>query len=260
MLSSKVLLFVIAGCLVQSATSFRPSTAGVQPVHTTGVELSAEAVSSPSVASSRKEFLNETSLLSPETNTFAIPPEQLVERAKEILAPPIRLGTQDDGECLAENFEFCAAVVGPIGRDEYIQALASFRLEDCFELTPNFYGFSVDPLQPNRVWFFNRVQATHSKAAFLGAKPTGKEIICPPQVHHMDLNEEGKVVEYGFYTADRRQGNTGGLGGAFAFMYGVGKPLPIPECRPYKRSWQFRVLNLLGWLGRRLQKNKEQAK
>lgn len=48
------------------------------------------------------------------------------------------------------------------------------------------------------------------------------------------------------YPIDRRVGNTGGLGGAFGFFYGVGRPLPIPECRPYSRSWQFKALNLLG--------------
>ena len=30
----------------------------------------------------------------------------------------------------------------------------------------------------------------------------------------------------GFYTVDRRQGNTGGLGGAFGYFYGTGNPLP----------------------------------
>ena len=40
--------------------------------------------------------------------------------------------------------------------------------------------------------------------------------------------------------------NTGGLGGAFGYFYGVGKPLPIPECQPYKPSMRFRLLNALG--------------
>ena len=39
----------------------------------------------------------------------------------------------------------------------------------------------------------------------------------------------------------------GALGGAFAFFYGVGKPLPIPECQPYKPSLQLRML---GWVSR----------
>lgn len=199
-------------------------------------------------------FLNEKDLL--EKSSFPIPEEKLMERAKEVLSPKIGLGTKDGGECLADDFEFCAAVVGPIGKKEYLNALGTFKLEDAFDITPNFYGMSVDPMQPNRVWFMNRVMGIH-KGTFMGAKPTGNKIVYPPQVHHIDFSEDGKVKEYGFYTADRRQGNTGGLGGAFGFMYGVGKPLPIPECKPYTPSMRFRMLNLVGRVAQKFKKEKE---
>jgi len=199
-------------------------------------------------------FVDEELLL--RNNKFPITPEALIERAKEILSPDIGIGTKDGGKCLADNFEFVAAVIGPINKEEYLNALGSFKLEDAFDITPRFFGMSVDPIQPNRVWFFNRVKGIHT-GEFMGAKPTGKEIIYPPQIQHMDFNEEGNLIEYGFYTADRRQGNTGGLGGAFGFMYGVGKPLPIPECQPYKRSFRFRMLNAIGQLGQKLKRNKK---
>jgi hypothetical protein len=199
------------------------------------------------------EFLDEEALL--KESTFPINPTDLMKRAKEVLSPDCGIGTADGGACLAEDFEFCAAVVGPIGRKEYLGALGSFGLEEAFDITPNYFGLSVDPLQPGRVWFFNRVRAIH-KGEFMGAKATGKEILYPPQVFHMDLNEQGLVKEFGFYTADRRQGTTGGLGGAFGFMYAVGKPLPIPECQPFKRSWQFRFLNFIGRMATKLKRKK----
>jgi len=65
----------------------------------------------------------------------------------------------------------------------------------------------------------------------------------------------GLVKEFGFYTIDRRQGNTGGLGGAFGYFYGVGKPLPIRECQPYKPSFRFRVLSLIGKMGKKFSKS-----
>ena len=46
-----------------------------------------------------------------------------------------------------------------------------------------------------------------------------------------------------------------GLGGAFAFLYGVGSPLPIPECQPYKKSLRFRLLSFVGNLASKLKKN-----
>ena len=167
-------------------------------------------------------------------NTFPHSAETLIDRARTVLGPDVLLGQKDDGACLSENFEFVAAVVGPIGKDEYLGALANFKLEESFDITPNFYGFAVDPMQRNRVWFFNRQTAVH-KANFLGADPkedaSENELTLPPQCYHIDFDEDLKMQEFGFYTVDRRQGNTGGLGGAFAYMYGVG------ECLTCVYSW-----------------------
>mmetsp|Transcript_1799 Transcript_1799/g.2081 ORF Transcript_1799/g.2081 Transcript_1799/m.2081 type:complete len:270 (-) Transcript_1799:46-855(-) len=201
------------------------------------------------------DFLNEQELL--EQSTFPIEPEELMERAKYVLGPECGIGTLDDGKCLAEEFEFIAAVVGPIPRTGYLDALTNFDLGASFTIHSNYFGMSVDPMQPNRVWFLNRVRGIHDKGEFLGAPPTNKEIVYPPQTLHLDFNEHGDVTEFGFYTSDRRQGNTGGLGGAFGFMYGVGKPLPIPECQPYTPSKRFRLLQYVGNLAEKFQKKKK---
>ena len=196
-----------------------------------------------------------------EKSTFPISPDDLIQRSKEILGPDIAVGTKDGGECLADNFEFCAAVVGPLPKDQYLGALGSFKLEDSFDITMNAFGFTVDPLQTNRVWFFQRQTATQIND-FAGIKSTtpGKELILPPQVFHFDFNREGKVTEFGFYTVDRRQGNTGGLGGAFGYFYGVGRKLGFPEAMPYKPSFRFRMLSKIGALARKLQQKSEETK
>jgi len=194
-------------------------------------------------------------------SSFPIAPDNLINRAKEILSPQIEIGTKDDGQCLAEDFEFVAAVVGPLPKEEYLEALGSFKLTDSFDIEQNFFGFTVDPIQPNRVWFFSRQVAKHI-APFMGAVPENTKddgvLALPPQLLHIDFNEDGLVKEFGFYTADRRQGNTGGLGGAFGFFYGVGKPLPIRECQPYQPSFRFKMLNALGKLGKKFSNKKEE--
>ncbi|KAL7525324.1 hypothetical protein ACHAXR_000954 [Thalassiosira sp. AJA248-18] len=194
-------------------------------------------------------------------SAFPIAPDALINRAKEVLSPQIEIGTKDGGACLADDFEFVAAVVGPLPKQEYLDALGSFKLTDSFDIEQNFFGFTVDPLQTNRVWFFSRQIAKHI-APFMGAEPEKTKddgvLTLPPQLLHIDFNDNGLVTEFGFYTADRRQGNTGGLGGAFAFFYGVGKPLPIRECQPYKPSFRFRMLSLLGSLGKKFAKKKEE--
>ena len=48
------------------------------------------------------------------------------------------------------------------------------------------------------------------------------------------------------YVVDRRMGNTGGLGGLFGIMHGVGYTLPFPEGKPFSLSWQFRLLQFIG--------------
>jgi hypothetical protein len=194
-------------------------------------------------------------------STFPIKPDGLIARAKEVLGPEINLGISDGGACLADDFTFVAAVVGPIGKDEYLKALGSFKLQDSFDINQNMFGFTVSPVQPNRVYFFSH-QVAKLKDTFMGVKPEDhkEELVLPPQVHHIDFDVEGMISEFGFYTVDRRYGNTGGLGGAFGYFYGVGKPLPIPECQPYKPSFRFRFLNLLGRIGSKLSKLKGNKK
>ena len=194
-------------------------------------------------------------------STFPIRPTDLIERARDVtMNPSIQTGTKDGGACLAPDFEFVAAVVGPIPREEYLEALNSFQLETSFSIASNFFGFTVDPIQTNRVWFFSRQVAKHI-APFMGAQPRHTKddgvLTLPPQVMHMDFNADGLVKEFGFYTVDRRQGNTGGLGGAFGYFYGVGKPLPIPECQPYKPSFRFRSLQYIGKLAKMFSNKKK---
>jgi hypothetical protein len=118
-------------------------------------------------------------------STFPIKPEGLIARAKEVLSPEINLGISDGGACLADDFNFVAAVVGPIGKDEYLNALKSFKLQDSFDIQQNMFGFTVSPMQPNRVYFFSQ-QVAKLKAPFMGAKPEDvkEDLVLPPQCHH----------------------------------------------------------------------------
>jgi len=192
-------------------------------------------------------------------STFPIKPDDLIARAKEVLLPDIALGIEDGGACLADDFEFVAAVVGPIGKEEYLNALGSFKLEDSFDITSNFFGFIVSPMQTNRVYFFSQ-QTAKQIASFAGKEPDDdqEDLILPPQVHHIDFDDGGKLKDFGFYTVDRRYGNTGGLGGAFAYFYGIGRPLPIPECKPFRPSLRFRTFNLISGIAQKFQKKKEE--
>jgi hypothetical protein len=196
-------------------------------------------------------LLDEAKLLA--ESSFPIKPDLLIEKAKEVVLKQ-KIGLNDNAECLADGFTFRAAFV-ETPRDEFIQTLTNFKLEDSFDITQNLFGWTVDPLQTNRVWFMSRQKAKHVKD-FFGAKATGKQLVLPPQSFHIDFDASGKVTEFGFYTIDRAQGNTGGLGGAFAYFYGVGKPLPFPEGRPYEMSLRRRLFSFVAGALTKLSKKK----
>ena len=202
-------------------------------------------------------FVDEQAVLA--TWEFPYTPDQLVDMAKDFYHPDVLVGLADGGACLAEDFEFCGSVVGPVGKEGYIQALTGFGLDKSFDIVGNIYGFYADPLQPGRVWYLNRSRARQI-APFLGAAPTEKEIEFPPQMNFLDFNQFGKVKQHGFYTIDRRQGNTGGLGGAYGYMYAVGRTPPFPEARPFKPSFRYRAFNFVLGMIYKLKKNKSTAK
>jgi hypothetical protein len=187
-------------------------------------------------------------------STFAIKPDDLIAVAKDFVFIK-GTGTKDKGESLTDDFMFRAAFV-EVNKDKFIEALEGFSIEDSFEIKQQFFGWTVDPLQPNRVWVINRQEMKHT-ADFVGKKPTGKNYVLPPQNMHFDFREDGKCTEFGFYTVDRNQGNTGGLGGVFGLFYGVGRPLPFPEGKPYKFSWQRRVLEGVTGLFSKFSKKKK---
>ena len=115
------------------------------------------------------------------------------------------IGTKDEGACLAEGFEFCAPVVGPLPKEEYLKALASFKLEETFDLNAQYHLFRVDPTQTNRVWFHTRTLGKHVNDSPRFGPASGKEIINPPQCMHLDFTADGLVKEFGFYTARMRR-------------------------------------------------------
>ena len=129
-------------------------------------------------------------------------------------------------DLLSEDFQFIFPVVGPLTKTEFTGAFSSFKVEEAFTGSYNYFGFNVDPMEPNRVWFFSRGVLTHSGVLMFGAmkmKPSGKTIVGPPQVMSMSFNTEGLCYKLtGGYSVDRTVGNTGGLGGVFGLIHAIG--------------------------------------
>jgi hypothetical protein len=166
-------------------------------------------------------------------STFPIKPDELLSKARTLAAS--EFGTAKGCESmLSDDFQFVAPIVGPLSKVEFIKAFGSFKLKDAIPDVKDNSWFQVDPVEPNRVWWFSRTTATHTGPLNFGTPypPTGRAIKMPPQAQSMLFDESGKCYTMTVgYCMDKRIGNTDGLGGVFGILKAVGKPLPFPEAR-----------------------------
>jgi len=168
-----------------------------------------------------------------ETSTFPIKPDDLLLKARAVLASEFGTAEGCDGSCLADDFQFVAPIVGPLSKAEFLRAFGSFKLKDALPDVADDMWFEVDPLEPNRVWWFSRLAATHTGTLNFGGQSfsgTGKEIRMPPQASSLLFDAAGKVYTLTVgYAMDKRIGNTEGLGGVFGILKAIGQPLPFDE-------------------------------
>lgn len=182
---------------------------------------------------------------------FKIPPDQLILLAKRFLAS--RGGFGADPDLLADDFKFVGPVVGPLPKTEFISALGNVDVNGAFpDFNPEFHGFQVDPFEGNRVWYIARGRGTNT-GPFppFAPEPTNKKVVNPPQACSLTFNEQGLATKYTIgYVMDREVGNTGGLGGLYGIAHSIGKTLPFPEARPWKKSKRYALFQ---WVGRMMQ-------
>jgi len=168
---------------------------------------------------------------------FPLDEKDLVDKCKAIIRSKFGC-TQPD--LLAEDFLFIFPVVGPLKKNDFIEVFSSFKMDESLTGSPNYFGFSLDPMEPNRVWFFTRGEYKHTGDLKFGPKTmkaTGTTITNPPQVLSMSFNTEGQCYKFtGGYSVDRTVGNTGGLGGLFGILHALGSTLPFREGQPWQPS------------------------
>mmetsp|Transcript_20684 Transcript_20684/g.33523 ORF Transcript_20684/g.33523 Transcript_20684/m.33523 type:complete len:254 (+) Transcript_20684:237-998(+) len=185
------------------------------------------------------QMVDEAAMLA--ASTFPISPEALIAKTKGILATN---NAANDPSRLAADFHFVAPVVGPLPKEKFLEAFASFKLEDAFpDAKFNYHSFRVDPFEPNRVWYDSRFVGTHTGLLAGRIKATNILVKSPPQACSMLFNEAGECTQLTVgYVMDKQIGNNGGLGGVFGILYAIGSPLPFPEGRPWRASFRYAFL------------------
>jgi len=184
----------------------------------------------------------------PEYNDIAGNEAKLKELAKGMICAEFG---GDDPSLLAEDFQFLFPVVGPLTKEQFVEAFTNFQVREAFPTSSaNFYNFHIDPLEPNRIWFLSRGAYTHlgtlNLQGGLNFPATGKRICLPPQCFSMSFDEHGRCYKLtGGYSVDRAVGDTKGLGGILGIITGLGlMTFPFPEGRPWKRSLMWEAMSL----------------
>jgi len=177
-------------------------------------------------------------------SNYPIPPHELIALCKALLKKDFGCSSP---ELLAEDFQFVAPIVGPLSKQEFTKSFSEFGVKVAFpDARENFFGFSVDPQEPNRVWMFSRASSTHTGPLKFGGRviqPTNVHVVHPPQALSMLFDEDGQCYTLTVgYVMDKRIGNTGGMGGLFGPLYAVGHGLPVLEGKPWKPSLRLQAL------------------
>lgn len=235
----KILMMLLA----PFAAAWRP----LVPLHGARRSTVLHASTTPTILlrkSNSLDLLDEEAMLQSQ-NDSPFTPDELVSKAQAFIE--CKYGA-NDASMLAPTFQFIGPFVGPLDRKQYIDALSgALDPSDGFpDLCGRQYGFVADPVEVGRVWWFTRPTGTFTQP-FFGAEPTGEKLETAPQCMGVVLDAAGAVTKFNMGTpVDRTAGNSGGMGGLFAFLHFVGKPLPIPECRPYQKSLPFQLLTTIG--------------
>ena len=180
-------------------------------------------------------------LSAPVTSDKILPPETLINIAKRFLVDSNGVG--GNGKFMSDDFIFEAPVVGPFGKVQFLDAIGGVDFDAGFpDWKGEFYNFQIDPFNPERVWYMAKGEGTNTGPfPNKDLAPTNKKVINPPQICSLTIDSStGLIDKYTIgYVADKSIGNTGGLGGIYGILYGVGRPLPFPEANPWKPSLAY---------------------
>jgi hypothetical protein len=171
--------------------------------------------------------------------------EQLLAKAEDFVNNGSGFYSPPKEALFSEEFVFRGPIIGPLNKKDYL-----FTLGECFQvfkvfpdIKANAWGFSIDPENPNKVWYMVRNTGTMENDWTLvpnisSIKANGKKVKGPPETHSILFDDDMKVKALTVgYVADRFEGNTSGLGAAAGLLDAVGYKLPSGPI--------FRILNEL---------------
>jgi len=209
--------------------------------------------------SQKKSFFDNvftTTSTSSSDNVVSPKSKALIEKTKDLIYNKSGFYTPYDSDEFSEDFVFRGPFIGPLNKKDYLQTMDSFSVyESIPDISPNAWGFSVDPKDDNRVWFMVRNTGTFTGSAFLpdslNYKANGASLDGCPETFSVtfDENQKLKYLSVG-YVADRFEGNTNGQGAAVGIFNAIG--LPFPKVGPFQRFTQWLLTEIISTKNRPL--------
>lgn len=167
------------------------------------------------------------------TGTSAVPDVQTL--AKSFLRNGSGYWSKAQPSLFSDDFVFRGPLVGPLNKSDFLANMATLAVYESFpDITPNAFGFAVDPSNPLRVWFWVRTTATFTEpwpAAGQGPssplQPTGLKIRLPTESVSILFSPTGQVRQLSpGFVANKFEGNTQGEVAILGLFLAVGAKPP----------------------------------
>uniref|UniRef100_A0A7S4QLJ5 Uncharacterized protein n=1 Tax=Ditylum brightwellii TaxID=49249 RepID=A0A7S4QLJ5_9STRA len=133
-----------------------------------------------------------------------------------------------------DDYVFRGSIIGPITADDVRETQKGFNILDAYpDLTIERFGYTIDPSNPYKCFWFERWTGTNTGGIEVGPvnlPATGNVAQVPAHVMSVNWTPEGKII-YSCLSSplDRFEGNTSGQGAVFGLLGTGGVSLPDPS-------------------------------
>ena len=215
---------LIVGASLPSTNAFVAPRGPAAPSQSTVLGMSTAEQTKTSTSTKSKSPMFEYLKFDGTTPTFDV-----IAKTKEYIDRTQAMGGADES-IYDEKYVLRGPVIGPINRADLAGSQKGLGLRAAFpNVSIDTFGYTVDPENPYRVFYFQRWRAVHEYDldAYGDIFPaTGTEAEMPVSVFSVVWTPEGKIIyEQVGAVVDRLEGNTEGKAAVFGLLHTAGLKL-----------------------------------
>jgi hypothetical protein len=160
------------------------------------------------------------------------------------------------GKFFADDYVFRGPIIGPITSEDVRSAQEGFNIQNAYpNLETRPFGFTIDPDNPFRCYWFERWEGTNTEGVKLGPidlPPTNNDVKLPTHIMSANWTPEGKIKYICLSNPlDRFEGTTKGAGAVFGLLVGAGvKSTGNVSVGDSLLRFQQRLFHAIGGFGR----------